>query len=390
MLRFVSAGESHGKCLAGIIEGLPAGLSIDLGYIDSQLRRRQSGYGRGARMRLEQDRIEFTSGVRHGKTIGSPISFLIANKDWDNWQIAMSPDPVPEGSDVRALTRPRPGHVDLAGALKFQTHDLRDVLERASARETAVRVAAGAICRLLLRHFHIEVGSHVLAIGKEHVAATFLELSSKQILQIDPESAVRCADPEAERRMTAAVDQARKAGDTLGGIVEVAATGVPAGLGSHTQWDRRLDGLLGQALMSIPAAKAVEIGSGVWAAQACGSEVHDAIFYDGSSHRFCRETNRAGGIEAGISNGSDIRVRVYMKPIPTLRKPLKSVDLKTKEAVQASYERSDICVVPAAGVVAEAMLSLVLARAFLEKFGGDSLGEVEANFANYQRLLDQF
>jgi chorismate synthase len=234
------------------------------------------------------------------------------------------------------------------------------------------------------------VGSHVLAIGKEHVAATFLELSSKQILQIDPESAVRCADPEAERRMTAAVDQARKAGDTLGGIVEVAATGVPAGLGSHTQWDRRLDGLLGQALMSIPAAKAVEIGSGVWAAQACGSEVHDAIFYDGSSHRFCRETNRAGGIEAGISNGSDIRVRVYMKPIPTLRKPLKSVDLKTKEAVQASYERSDICVVPAAGVVAEAMLSLVLARAFLEKFGGDSLGEVEANFANYQRLLDQF
>jgi len=390
MFRYLSAGESHGQCLTGILEGLPAGLPIDVAYIDAQLRRRQSGYGRGARMRIESDRVEFIAGVRHGRTIGSPICFRIANKDWENWRTAMSPEPVPAGSDTRPLARARPGHVDLAGALKFQTHDIRDVLERASARETAARVAAGALCRLLLARFGIEIGSHVLAIGHEKVGESFLDLAVARIMAIDPESPVRCADPEAAPRMQAAIDAARRAGDTVGGIIEVVAAGVPPGLGSHAQWDRRLDGLLGQALMSIPAAKAVEIGSGVRAACARGSEVHDEIHYDRAARRFYRKTNRAGGIEGGISNGADIRARVYMKPIPTLPKPLMSVDIETKEAAAASYERSDVCVVPAAAVVAEAMLALVLTAAFLEKFGGDSLAETEANFSNYRGMLDRF
>jgi len=390
MFRYLSAGESHGQCLTGILEGLPAGLPIDVPYIDAQLRRRQSGYGRGARMRIESDRVEFIAGVRHGRTIGSPICFRIANKDWENWRTAMSPEPVPAGSDTRRPARARPGHVDLAGALKFQTHDIRDVLERASARETAARVAAGALCRLLLARFGIEIGSHVLAIGHEMVGEPFLDLAAERIMAIDPESPVRCADPEAAARMQAAIDAARRAGDTVGGIIEVVAAGVPPGLGSHAQWDRRLDGLLGQALMSIPAAKAVEIGSGVRAAGARGSEVHDEIHYDRAARRFYRKTNRAGGIEGGISNGADIRARVYMKPIPTLARPLMSVDIETKEAAAASYERSDVCVVPAAAVVAEAMLALVLAAAFLEKFGGDSLAETEANFSNYQGMLDRF
>ena len=390
MFRYLSAGESHGQCLTGILEGLPASLPIDVAYIDAQLRRRQSGYGRGARMRIESDRVEFIAGVRHGRTIGSPICFRIANKDWENWRTAMSPEPVPAGSDTRPLARARPGHVDLAGALKFQTHDIRDVLERASARETAARVAAGALCRLLLARFGIEIGSHVLAIGHEMVGESFLDLAVERIMAIDPESPVRCADPEAAPRMQAAIDAARRAGDTVGGIIEVVAAGVPPGLGSHAQWDRRLDGLLGQALMSIPAAKAVEIGSGVRAACARGSEVHDEIHYDRAARRFYRKTNRAGGIEGGISNGADIRARVYMKPIPTLPKPLMSVDIETKEAAAASYERSDVCVVPAAAVVAEAMLALVLTAAFLEKFGGDSLAETEANFSNYRGMLDRF
>ena len=390
MLRFVTSGESHGKCLIGVIEGLPSGLSIDLEFINFQLYRRQLGYGRGGRMRIERDQIEILAGVRHGKTIGSPIAIKIENRDWSHWQIPMASEPVPEGSNIRSVTRPRPGHVDLAGALKYQTRDVRDVLERASARETATRVAIGAFCRLLLRHFKIELGSQVLSVGRERVAPEFELLESAEIFKIDPESAMHCADSEAEKRMMAAIDRAKEAGDTLGGIVEVVASQVPIGLGSHVQWDRKLDGQLAQALMSIPAAKAVEIGTGTQGAASFGSEVHDEIFYDAQQRRFHRRTNRAGGLEAGITNGADLRARVYMKPIPTLRKPLRSVDLLTKEPFEAAFERSDTCVVPAAAVIAEAMVSLVLGRAFLEKFGGDSLREIEANFASYEKLVHEY
>jgi chorismate synthase len=390
MLRFVTSGESHGKCLIGVLEGLPSDLAVDLESINFQLYRRQLGYGRGGRMRIEKDHIEILAGVRHGKTIGSPIAFKIENRDWPHWEIPMSPEPVPEGSNIRSLTRPRPGHVDLAGALKYQTRDVRDVLERASARETATRVAIGAFCRLFLRHFKIELGSQVLSVGRERVAPEFEELESEQIFKLDPESPMHCADIQAEKRMMAAIDRAKEAGDTLGGIVEVVASRVPVGLGSHTQWDRKLDGQLAQALMSIPAAKAVEIGTGVKGAENFGSEVHDEIFYDAQRRRFNRRTNRAGGLEAGITDGADLRARVYIKPIPTLRKPLRSVDLRTKEPFEAAFERSDTCVVPAAAVIAEAMMSIVVARAFLEKFGGDSLGETEANFANYEKLLDEY
>lgn len=341
-------------------------------------------------MRIEKDRIEIMSGVRHGKTLGSPISFIIENRDWENWQVPMSTEPVPEGANIRAVTRPRPGHVDLAGALKFQTRDVRDVLERASARETAARVAIGSLCRLFLLHFGIGVGSHVLAVGKERVSLEFENLTSEEIFNIDPESPLNCADPDVEKRMIAAIDEAKQLGDTLGGIVEVVANPVPVGLGSHIQWDRKLDGQLAQALMSIPAAKAVEIGNGVAGAQNFGSEVHDEIFYDQGKRRFYRRTNRAGGLEAGITNGAGLRARVYMKPIPTLRRPLMSVDVQTKEAFQAAFERSDTCVVPAAAVIAEAMISFVVARAFLEKFGGDSMKEVAANFASYEELLDSY
>jgi chorismate synthase len=341
-------------------------------------------------MQIEKDQIEITAGIRHGVTLGSPISFIIWNKDWVHWQIPMSPEPVPEGTNLRPVTRPRPGHVDLAGALKHQTHDIRDVLERASARETASRVAAGAFCRLLLRHFGISIGSHVLAIGSDRVGPEFENLSSKEILALDPESPLRCADPEAEKRMMAAIDLAKKGGDTLGGIVEVVAASVPPGLGSHTQWDRKLDGQLAQALMSIPAAKAVEIGEGIAGAQRVGSAVHDEIYYDVEKRRFYRKTNRAGGLEAGVTNAADVRIRVYMKPIPTLKKPLLSVDVHTKQPFEAAFERSDTCVVPAAAVIAEAMLGIVLARSFIEKFGGDSLVEMEANYAHYQRLLDAY
>jgi chorismate synthase len=388
MLRYVTTGESHGKCLTGVLEGMPSGLPVDVDFIDLQLHRRQLGYGRGGRMQIEKDKVDITGGVRHGRTLGSPISFIIWNKDWEHWRIPMSPEPVGEGANLRPVTRPRPGHVDLAGALKYQTHDMRDVLERASARETASRVAVGSFCRLLLRHFGILIGSHVIAIGGVRVAPEYENLSSERILALDPESPLRCADPDASRLMMAAIDAAKQDGDTLGGVVEAVAVCVPPGLGSHTQWDRKLDGALAQALMSIPAAKAVEIGEGTSAAERPGSDVHDAIFYDAERQRFFRRTNRAGGLEAGVTNGSDVRVRVFMKPIPTLKKPLQSVDVHTKQPFEAAFERSDTCVVPAAGVIAEAMLGFVLARAFVEKFGGDSISEMEANYAAYQHLLD--
>jgi chorismate synthase len=390
MLRFLTAGESHGKCLTGILEGLPSGLAIDTEFIHSQLRRRQLGFGRGSRMKIETDHIEITSGVRHGKTLGSPISFMLENKDWENWQIPMSTDPVPEGAEIRSVTRPRPGHVDLAGALKHHTHDVRDVLERASARETAARVAGGSFCRLLLLHFGIRVGSHVLAVSSARVPAEGENLSLEAILAISLESPLRCAHPDTEKEMIKRIERAAKEGDTLGGIAEVVASPVPPGLGSHIQWDRKLDGRLAQALMSIPAVKAVEIGDGVAVAQRSGSHAHDEIFYDETSRRFFRRTNNAGGLEAGITNGADLRARIFIKPIPTLRKSLMSIDLVSKKEAAAAFERSDTCVVPAAGVVAEAMLSMVLAQAFLEKFGADSITELEANYENYKRLLNEF
>lgn len=390
MLRFLTAGESHGKCLVGVLEGLPSGLVINIDFINLQLKRRQLGYGRGGRMKIEQDQIEILSGVRQGETLGGPISFIIQNKDWSQWQVPMSVKPAADGSDLRAVTRPRPGHADLAGALKYQTHDLRNILERASARETAVRVAAGAVCRLVLAHFGIHIGSHVIAIGRERIAQEFESLSSEEILAIDPESLIRCVDPEAEKRMIAHIDEASASGDTLGGIIEVVASPVVVGLGTHIQWDRRLDGRIAQAMMSIPSAKAVEIGAGVKGSQCMGSAFHDPISYDLQTKRFTRDSNNAGGVEGGISNGSDIRVQIYFKPIPTLRQPLESVDVKSKRSVEAVVERSDTCVVPAAGVIAEAMLGFVLTSAFLDKFGGDSIREVEANQDHYLKLLDEY
>jgi chorismate synthase len=341
-------------------------------------------------MEIEKDRIEITSGVRHGRTLGSPISFLLPNKDWEHWQNAMSAEAVSEKADIRPVTRPRPGHGDLAGALKYQTHDARSILERASARETAARVAVGAFCRLLLRHFDILIGSHVLAIGKIRVPAECEKISLEAILNIDPESPLRCAHADVQKEMMELISASSKEGDTLGGIAEIVSGRVPPGLGTHCQWDLRLDGRLAQALMSIPAVKAVEIGNGVAAAQQPGSAVHDAICYEEEKRRFYRGSNHAGGLEAGMTNGEEVRARIYVKPIPTLRKPLASIDLVSKEAVTAAFERSDTCVVPAAGAVGEAMLGVVLAQAFLEKFGGDCMGELEANYAAYQRSLREF
>jgi len=302
----------------------------------------------------------------------------------------MSAEPLTDSSDIKSVTRPRPGHADLAGALKYQTHDIRDILERASARESAARVAGGALCGLLLSHFGIRIGSHVLAVGSEHVAREYEVLPIEQILALDWNSPLHCADGEAEKRMVALIDQSRDAGDTLGGIVEVVASGVLPGVGSHIQWDRRLDGLIAQAMMSIPSAKGVEIGSGIEAAQMPGSGVHDPIHYDEGSKRFGHKTNHAGGIEGGISNGEDIRIRLYLKPIPTLYKPLPSVDVQSKKPFEAVVERSDVCAVPAAGVIGEAMLGLVLAKAFMEKFGGDSIKEVGQNYDNYRLLLEKY
>ena len=390
MFRFATAGESHGRCLTGIVEGIPAGFEVDAAQINLELHRRQLGYGRGGRMLIEKDQIEFTAGVRHGMTLGSPICFSIRNRDWSHWEVPMSAEPVPSSANIRPLTRPRPGHADLAGSLKYQTHDARNVLERASARETAARVAVGALCKLFVKEFGMEIGSHVISIGSVSVDRKPEDLSANEILAVKLDSALRCVDPAAEQKMMALIDSAKASGDTLGGVLEVISCSVPPGLGSHTQWDRKLDGSLAQALMSIPAAKAVEIGSGVSAAANFGSEVQDEIFYDEGKRSFYRKTNRAGGTEGGISNGADIRVKVYMKPIPTLRKPLMSVDVVTKQPSEAAFERSDTCVVPAAAVIAESMVAIVLTRAFLEKFGGDSMAETRANFDHYRKLVSQY
>ncbi len=390
-IRFLTAGESHGKALAGIVEGIPAGLALEAEAIDLELRRRQGGYGRGGRMKIESDRVEFLSGVRWGRSIGSPIALLIRNRDWENWQKAMSPHGADEGSS-EALTRPRPGHADLAGALKFGTRDVRNILERSSARETAMRVAVGAVAKVLLKEFGIRAGSFVEAVGQ--AAANIRATTAGELWDLFEKSEgspLRCPDKAAEDRMVKLVDAARERGDSLGGVFRVFVTGLPPGLGSHIQWDRRLDGRLAQALMSIQAIKGVEVGLGFGAAGRFGSEVMDEITAaPGGPSPFGRGSNNAGGVEGGITNGMPLVLRAAMKPIPTQRRPLRSVDIVTKKEVEAAYERSDVCAVPAASVIAEAMAAVVLADALMEKFGGDSIEETRANYASYLKGLENF
>ncbi len=390
MLRFFTAGESHGQALIAWISGLPCGLPVQMEAIDRELHRRQLGYGRGGRQKIEKDHAEALSGIRHGQTIGAPIALRIENRDWKNWETALPVEDVDGGEDARRpLTAPRPGHADLAGALKFNLHDARYVLERASARETAARVAAGALAKQFLQTFGIEVLSHTIAAGKIKLER---EISWEEIVSVcgDLESPLRCADSATQEKMKSEVDVALRKGDSVGGIFEVVAHNVPPGLGSHAQWDEKLDARIAQALMSVQAVKAVELGAGVAAATSYGSEVQDEIGYDSAAHKFTRVSNRAGGLEGGITNGEDVIVRGYLKPISTLRQALGTADLVSKQSVKAAYERSDICVVPAAGVAGEAMVAFVLAQAFLEKFGGDSIAETRRNFEGYQAQLRAF
>ncbi len=390
MLRFVTAGESHGQALVAWISGLPAGVPVDLDFIGRELRRRQLGFGRGGRQRIEKDQADILAGVRHGKTIGAPIALRIENRDWKNWEKALPVEDSDGADDLqRRLTAPRPGHADLAGAQKFNFHDARYVLERASARETAARVAAGSLGKLLLREFGINVLSHTIAVGHARLERA---VSWEEIVAVceNLESPLRCVDLDVEAKMKAEVDHVLRAGDSVGGIFEVVARGVPPGLGSHAQWDEKLDGQLARAVMSIQAVKAIEIGTGVTNAGSYGSEVQDEIAYDAERKRFNRTSNRAGGLEGGITNGQDVVVRGYLKPISTLRRALLTADMNTKEAVKAAYERSDVCVVPAGGVAGEAMVALTLAGALIEKFGGDSIEEMRRNFDGYQRQLDNF
>lgn len=387
--RFTTAGESHGKALVSIVEGVPGGLPIDVAAIDHELWRRQQGYGRGGRMKIEKDLVEILSGVRHGKALGSPIALMIENRDFVHWQDVMSVaaiDTHPKNS--RTVTRPRPGHADLAGGQKFGARDLRDILERASARETAARVACGAIAKQLLDAFGIKVRSHVIKLG--HVQASPLWREWEEIARIPDDSPLNCVDETAQREMIKLIDQAKGVGDTLGGIYEVVAHGVPVGLGAHTSWEDKLDGRIARAIMSIHATKAVEIGTGVANAAKPGSEVHDEIFPGDDGTSFVRKTNRAGGLEGGITNGEEVRVRGYMKPISTLRKPLKSVDIDTKQRSDAAFERSDVTALPAAGVIGEAMLAIVLADAMRQKFGGDSIEEMRRNFDGYLAMLADY
>jgi chorismate synthase len=385
--RFVTAGESHGPALTAVVEGVPAGLALSTDDIDRELRRRQGGYGRGGRMRIESDRAGILSGVRHGYTLGSPITLQVNNRDWANWTEPMSAGPVETEGDDQAMRRvffPRPGHADLVGALKYDRTDARDILERASARETAARVAAGTVARRMLAELGIAVGSHVASLGGI-VASPPAELPEDLNAASDP-SPVRCLDPQAEGAMIDAIDAARRAGDTLGGVVEVVARGVPAGLGSHVSWDRKLDGRLAHALMSIQAIKGVEIGLGFEGSMRPGSRVHDPIVAEPQNPRgggFGRTSNNAGGLEGGITTGQPLVVRAAMKPISTLMQPLATVDLRTGEIAEAVRERSDVVAVPAAGVVAEAMVCIVLAGAVLEQFGGDSMTDLRRGFGGY-------
>ena len=390
MLRFTTAGESHGEALIALIGGLPAGLPVDFALIDRDLWRRQQGYGRGGRMKIERDQAHFLAGVHNGVTIGAPVAIRLENRDWRNWQDTLAVDK-PPGEAARPVRSPRPGHADLAGAIKFNFPESRYVLERASARETAARVAVGALAKLLLRELGIEVLSHVVAVGGARLRAG-AEASWERLraLAEREEVLLSCVDPESEAAMKAEVDHALRTGDSLGGIFEVRARGLPPGLGSHAQWDERLDGHLTQALVSIQAVKAAEIGDGVWAATARGSEAQDPIAYNREARRFTRPSNHAGGLEGGMTNGEEVVVRGYLKPISTLRRPLGSVDFASREPVKAAYERSDVCVVPAAAVVGEAMVALTLAGAVLAKFGGDSMTELLRNLAGYRRQVSEF
>src|SRR6266481_3564559 len=394
MLRYFTAGESHGESLVAFLSGVPAGLNIDQTFLDRELWRRQQGFGRGGRMKIETDRVHIVSGVRHGKTIGSPIAITLENKDWKNWQESLPVEAgVPEKH--KRVASPRPGHADLAGAMKYNFPEARYVLERASARESAARVAVGALAKLFLHELGIEVLSHVIAVGKARLENSEVGWEAIQALHAKEEVLLNCVDPEMEQRMKAEVDHALRTGDSLGGVFEVVAHNVPPGLGTYVQWDERLDGMLAMAVMSLQAVKAVEIGTGVESALALGSAVHDEIGHSRERAKsgftgFTPASNHAGGIEGGVSNGQDILVRGYLKPISTLRRPLGSVDFETREPVKAAYERSDVCVVPAAGVAAEAMVALTLAKCALEKFGGDSLGETLRNFAGYKQQLKEF
>ena len=391
MLRYFTSGESHGEALVAFLSGMPAGLKIDQDFLNHELWRRQQGYGRGGRMKIERDAAHILSGVRHGITIGSPIAVLLENKDWKNWQESL---PVEEGDPAKhkRVASPRPGHADLAGALKYNFTDARYVLERASARESAARVAIGGLAKLFVREFGIEVLSHVVSVGNASIGNVEVPWERISPLREREEILLNCVDADAEVRMKEEVDLALKTGDSVGGVFEVVAHNVPPGLGTYAQWDERLDAQLAAAVMSLQAVKAVEIGSGITAAASLGSAVHDEIGYSESAGfaGFTRGRNNAGGIEGGVSNGEDLRVRGYLKPISTLRRPLQSVDFATREPVKAAYERSDVCVVPAAGVAAESMVALTLARCALEKFGGDSIGETLRNFNGYLEQLRQY
>lgn len=390
MLRFETAGESHGECLVATLTGLPAGIPISLQSINRELWRRQQGYGRGGRMKIETDTVEIVAGVRHSKTIGSPIAIIIRNRDWKNWTEILPVEDIEGGEDKKKpVTRPRPGHADLAGAIKYNFQDARYILERASARETTARVAVGALAKTMLAQFGIRILSHVIAVGSVRLErrATWEELVA---LSEKDEVLLGCVDPETEARMKEAVDVAYRTGDTIGGIFEVVARGLPPGLGSHIAWDTRLDGKLAQAIVSMQAVKGVEVGCAEEQATSYGSKVQDTIHYNKEERHFFRGANKAGGLEGGMTNGQDVFVRGFLKPISTLRRPLESVDLETREPSAAAYERSDVCVVPAAGVIGESMVAIVLAQAFLEKFGGDSLVETKRNYDGYLQQVREF
>jgi chorismate synthase len=390
MFSFKTAGESHGQSLVTIVDGVPANLDLDFTFINSELRRRQDGFGRGGRMKIESDNVRVLSGVRHGRTLGSPVAMMIENRDWANWDDVMDVGPVaPEIAEKKRVTRPRPGHADLTGSQKFDQADARNIMERSSARETAARVAAGAVAKLFLASFGLEILSHTRAIGTVCLPDDFT-VSWDQLEAIRDDTVVRCVSPEYGDRMVQEIKKAQKDGDTIGGTFEVIARDVPVGIGSHTGWDRKLDGLLAQAIMSINAVKAVEVGDGVRIAFIRGSAAHDEISYGPDTGRFNRLSNRAGGIEGGMTNGEDVRVIGYLKPIPTLKKALRSVDMVSKQPFLAQHERSDTCTVPAAGVIAESMVALVLARAVTEKFGGDSIGETHRNYRGYLEQLRNF
>ncbi len=387
MFRFITAGESHGPALTVILEGLPAGIPIDFHLLNNELVRRQRGYGRGARMKIEKDRVEAQGGIRNGKTTGGPICLRIQNRDWENWKHKLSPDPADNTDSAPELFNPRPGHADLAGALKYGVEEFRDILERSSARETTARVAAGALAKQFLEHLDCLIRSHVTGIGPVNRSAEVTEVKWETILAIPEDSPLNCADTKLEREMMEAIDNAAKEGDTLGGAIEVVAHRPPPGLGSFIQWDRKLDGRLARAMMSIPAMKAVGIGRGADSARLFGSELHDEIFYS-SPDGLHRKTNNAGGLEGGVTNGEELRVTLYMKPLSSLRKPLRSVNIRSAKPVAAAKVRSDICAVPAAGVVAESMMALTLVEDALEKFGGDSLEETLTNYRSHMKRIE--